>query len=98
MGSLEEKTLRSGTESSRRSRGAEVVEIQIHSGYLLPEWIANVVMVPKPNGTWRMCVDYTDINKACPKDNFSLPKIDRLVDYTARNALLSFMDAYSSFH
>ncbi|XP_010695334.1 uncharacterized protein LOC104907994 [Beta vulgaris subsp. vulgaris] len=46
-----------------------------------PDWIANVVMVPKPNDTWRMCVDYTNLNKACPKDSFPLP-IDRLVDST----------------
>ena len=45
-----------------------------------------------------MCVDYTDLNKACPKDSFPLPKIDRLVDSTAGQALLSFMDAYSGFH
>ena len=59
-----------------------------------PNWIANVVMVPKPNGTWRMCVDYTDLNKACPKDSFTL---DQLVNSTLGHALLSFMDAYSSF-
>ena len=45
-----------------------------------------------------MCVDYTDLNKACPKDSFPLPKIDRLVDSKARHALMSFMDAYSGFH
>lgn len=53
---------------------------------------------PKPNGTWRMCVDYTDLNKACPKDSSPLPKIDKLVDSTAGHALMSFMDAYSGFH
>ncbi|KMT08164.1 hypothetical protein BVRB_6g142870 [Beta vulgaris subsp. vulgaris] len=63
-----------------------------------PDWVANIVMVPKPNGTWRMCVDYTDLNKACPKDSFPLPKIDRLVDSTAGHALLSFMDTYSGFN
>ncbi|XP_056691885.1 uncharacterized protein [Spinacia oleracea] len=63
-----------------------------------PDWVANVVLVPKPNGTWRMCVDYTDLNKACPKDSFPLPKIDRLVDSTAGHAMMSFMDAYSGFH
>ncbi|XP_021856710.2 uncharacterized protein [Spinacia oleracea] len=63
-----------------------------------PDWVANVVLVPKPNGTWRMCVDYTDLNKACPKDSFPLPKIDRLVDSTAGHAMMSFMDAYSRFH
>nr|XP_021851788.1 uncharacterized protein LOC110791347 [Spinacia oleracea] len=63
-----------------------------------PDWVANVVIVPKPNVSWRMCADYTDLNKACPKDNFPLPKIDRLVDSTAGHAMMSFMDAYSGFH
>ena len=40
-----------------------------------PEWLANVVMVKKANGKWRMCVDFTDLNKACPKDSFPLPRI-----------------------
>ena len=41
-----------------------------------PDWIANVVMVKKANGKWRMCVDFTDLNKACPKDSYLLPRID----------------------
>jgi hypothetical protein len=45
-----------------------------------PEWLANVVMVKKSNGKWRMCVDFTDLNKACPKDPYPLPSIDRLID------------------
>ena len=45
-----------------------------------PEWLANVVLVQKPNGKWRMCVDFTDLNKACPKDSYPLPSIDALVD------------------
>ncbi|XP_019195711.1 PREDICTED: uncharacterized protein LOC109189555 [Ipomoea nil] len=62
-----------------------------------PEWLANVVLVPKPPA-WRMCVDYTDLNKACPKDPFTLPRIDQLVDETAGSALLSFMDAFRGYH
>ena len=60
-----------------------------------PSWLANPVLVKKPNGKWRTCVDFTDLNKACPKDSFPLPRIDQLVDATSRHALLSFMDAYS---
>ena len=45
-----------------------------------PEWLANVVVVPKKGGKWRVCVDYTDLNDACPKDNFSLPCIDQIVN------------------
>jgi len=63
-----------------------------------PDWISNVVLVNKPNGTWRMCVDFRDLNKACPKDSYPLPKIDRLVDVMASHALLSFMDAFSGYH
>ena len=50
-----------------------------------PNWLANVVMVKKANGKWRMCVDFTDLNKACPKDSYPLPRIDNLVDSIARH-------------
>jgi hypothetical protein len=50
------------------------------------------------NGKWRLCIDYTDINKACPKDPFPLPHIDQIVDSTAGCDLLSFLDAYSGYH
>ncbi|KAI5344038.1 hypothetical protein L3X38_011915 [Prunus dulcis] len=63
------------------------------------EWLANVVLVAKKDkGLWRVCVDYTDLNTTCPKDNFSLPRIDQLVDSTSGNQLLSFMDAYSGYN
>ena len=55
-------------------------------------------MVKKANGKWRMCVDFTDLNKACPKDSYPLPWINTLVDSTARNQLLSFMDAFSGYN
>ena len=55
-------------------------------------------MVKKANGKWRMCVDFTDLNKACPKDSYLFPRIDTLVDSMARNQLLSFMDAFSSYN
>ena len=58
-------------------------------------WLANPVLVKKHNDKWRTCVDFTDLNKACPKDSFPLPQFDQLVDATSRNQLLSFMDAYS---
>ena len=48
-----------------------------------PEWLANVVMVKKANGKWRMCIDFTKLNKSCLKDNYSVPRIDLLVDSTA---------------
>ena len=63
-----------------------------------PDWLTNVVMVKKANGKWRMCVDFTDLNKACPKDSYPLPCIDQLVDSTVGHRLLSFMDAFSRYN
>ena len=63
-----------------------------------PNWLANVVMVKKANGKWRMCVDFTDLNKVFPKDSYPLPRIDQLVDSTAGHRLLSFMDAFSGYN
>ena len=63
-----------------------------------PEWLANVVLVKKANGKWQLCIDFTDINKACPKDSFPLPRIDLIVDATAGHELLSFMDAFSGYN
>ncbi|CAL8992394.1 unnamed protein product [Prunus brigantina] len=63
-----------------------------------PIWLANSVLVKKSSGAWRMCQDYTDLNKACPKDSFPLPRIDQLVDATTGYELLSFMDAYSGYN
>ncbi|XP_048619939.1 uncharacterized protein LOC125590418 [Brassica napus] len=58
------------------------------------EWLANVVVVKKKNGKWRVCIDFTDLNKSCPKDPFPLPYIDKLVDAIAGHQLMSFMDAF----
>ena len=63
-----------------------------------PDWLANVVMVKKNTGKWRMCVDFTDLNKAYPKDSFPFPRIDQLVDSTAGHKLLTFMDAFSGYN
>ena len=65
--------------------------------FFYPSWLANPVLVKKPNGKWRTYVDFTDLNKVCPKDSFELPRIDQLVDMTSGHALLSFMDAYSRY-
>ena len=62
------------------------------------EWLANVVIMKKANGKWRMCVDFTDLNKACPKDSFPLPRIDQLVDSIAGHKLLTFMNSFSGYN
>ena len=63
-----------------------------------PEWLANVVVVSKKWGKWRVCVDYTNLNDAYPKDSFPLPLIDQIVDSTTRHGMLSFIDVFSSYH
>jgi hypothetical protein len=63
-----------------------------------PDWLANPILVPQKNKDWRMCVDYTDLNKACKNDPFRLPRIDQVVDSTASCNLLSFLDCYSGYH
>jgi hypothetical protein len=63
-----------------------------------PEWLANLLLVRKKGGKWRMCVDYTGLNKACPKVPYPLPRIDQIVDSTAGCETLSFLDAYSGYH
>ena len=62
------------------------------------DWLANPVLVKKKTGKWRTCIDYTALNKACPKDHFPLPRIDQIVDSTLGCKILSFLDAYSGYH
>ena len=63
-----------------------------------PEWLANTVVVKKKSEKWRVCVDFTDLNKACPKDPFPMPKINRLVDATVGHPRMSFLDAFQGYH
>ena len=63
-----------------------------------PEWLANVVLIKKANGKWRLCIDFTEISKACPKDSFPSSRIDLIVDATTGHELLSFMDAFSGYN
>ena len=62
------------------------------------EWLANTMMVKKKTGKWRICVDFTDLNKACPKEPFPLPRIDQLVDATIGHPWMSFLDAFQGYH
>ena len=82
--------LRRFNEERRKAIGEEVVGL-LAAGFIVevfhPEWLANPVLVLKKNGTWRMCVDYTDLNKACSADPFALPRIDQVIDATAGNEL-----------
>jgi len=87
-----EKAQAVNDEVDRLTKAGSIREVQY------PDWLANPVVVKKKNGKWRICVDFTDLNKACPKDSFPLPHIDRLVEATAGHQLLSFMDAFSGYN
>ena len=63
-----------------------------------PEWLANTVVVKKKSGKWRVYVDFTNLNKMCPKDLFPMPRIDQLVDATAGHPQMSFLDAFQGYH
>ena len=62
------------------------------------KWLANTVVVKKKNGKWRVCVDFTNLNRACLKDPFSMPKIDQLVDAICGHSRMSFLDAFQGYH
>ncbi|KAK1693559.1 hypothetical protein QYE76_010256 [Lolium multiflorum] len=93
--------LRRFAEERRKAIGEEIARL-LAAGFIMevlhPDWLANPVLVLKKNGSWRMCIDYTSLNKACPKDPFPLPRIDQVIDSTAGCELLSFLDAYSGYH
>jgi hypothetical protein len=98
---LVKKHLRRFKDEKYKEISEEIVKL-LSAGFIRevfhPEWLANLVLVKKKNKKWRMCVDYTGLNKACPKDLFSLPRIDQVVDLTARCETLCFFDAYSGYH
>ena len=88
----EDKRLVNWEETQKLLNADHIREIQY------PEWLANVVLVKKANGKWRMCIDLTDLNKACPKDSYLLPSIDSLVNSASGCLLLSFLDAFSGYN
>ncbi|KAL0366949.1 UNVERIFIED_CONTAM: Retrovirus-related Pol polyprotein from transposon [Sesamum radiatum] len=89
-----------GSERSREIK--EEVEKLLKINYIrpvqYPEWLTNVVPVPKANDKWRMCVDFSDLNKACPKDSYPLPRIDALIDSTSGCELMSFLDSFQGYN
>ncbi|GKV45313.1 hypothetical protein SLEP1_g52418 [Rubroshorea leprosula] len=80
----------------------EEVEKLLQAGFIRRvdycEWVTNSVLVKKANGKWRMCIDYTNLNDACPKDCYPMPNIDKLVEAASGNERLSLLDAYSGYH
>jgi hypothetical protein len=95
------QSLRRFDEEKRRAIGEEVHKLMAAwfiKEVFHPEWLANPVLVKKKCGKWRVCVDYTGLNKACPKVPYPLPRIDQIVDSTGGCETLSFFDAYSGYH
>lgn len=80
----------------------EELHKQIDVGFLAtfeyPQWLANIVPVPKKDDKVRMCIDYRDLNKASPKDDFPLPHIDTLIDNTTKFKVFYFMDGFSGYN
>src|SRR3954463_7684161 len=78
----------------RRRAIAEEVQRLLAVGFIRPikysKWLANPFLVEKKNGTWRMCIDYTNLNSACPKEQFVIPRIDQIIDSTAGSESLCF--------
>ena len=95
------QALRCFSEPKRQSMGEELAKL-LEAGFIReikhPEWLANLVMVPKNDKSWHLCVDFKDLNKVCPKDPFTLPHIDQIIDATAGHDTLCFLDAYSGYH
>jgi hypothetical protein len=77
----------------QRLLNANVIREVKYSG-----WLANIVLVPKKNGKIRMCIDFTDLNKACKKDPFPLPRIDASIDKAAAFRRFSLLDCFSGYH
>ena len=90
--------LRRFHEERRRAIGEEIARL-LAAGFIMevihPTWLANPVLVLKKNDTWRMCINYTNLNCTCSKDPFALPRIDQVIDSVAGSELLCFLDAYS---
>ena len=78
------------------------VEKLLNAGFIypipLPEWVSNIVPVDKKQGTIRVCVDYRDINRACPKEKYPTPFIDQIIDECAGSEIYSLMDHFSGYN
>jgi hypothetical protein len=81
-----------------RNEVKRLLSVGVISEVTYLEWLGNTIMVKKANGKWRMCIDFTDLNKACLKDEFPLLRIDSLVDAAATSKLMSLLDCYSGYH
>ena len=95
------QALRCFSEPKRQAMGDELAKL-VEAGFIRdikhPYWLANLVMVPKKDKSWRLCIDFKYLNKFCPKDPFPLPRIDQIIDATARHDSLCFLDEIGRAH
>src|SRR4051812_8490479 len=95
------QSMRPFNEERRRAIAMKVQRL-LAAGFIRPikysKWLANPVLVEKKNGTWRMCIDYTNLNSACPKEQFVLPRINQIIDSTTGLESLCFLDAYCGYN
>jgi hypothetical protein len=96
-----QQRLRRFDDERRRAIGEEIAKL-LAAGFIKEVYhsdrLSNPVLVKKKNGQWRTCVDYTSLNKACPKDPFPLPRIHQIIDSTSGCEILSFLDVYSGYY
>ena len=83
---------------NRTNYNLRLKEVGAIKEVFFPEWLANTVVVKKKNGKWRVCVNFADLNRACPKDPFTMPKIDQLVDATYGHPRINFLDAFQGYY
>ena len=81
-----------------RQEVGKLKEARVIKDIFFLDWLENTVVVRKKNGKWRVCVDFTDLNRACPKDPFPMPKIDQLANTTFGHSRMSFLDAFQGYH
>ena len=88
--------------SEKQRAAIKEIEKLLKAGFIkeihFTTWLTNIVIVIKSSRKWRICVDFIDLNKACPKDAYPLSSIDKLVDGALETKFLSFMDAYSGYN
>ncbi|RDX83295.1 hypothetical protein CR513_35808, partial [Mucuna pruriens] len=95
-------SLKARSVSQKKRRLGEEKKIAIKARFIrevkYPSWLSNVVIVKKPSSKWRICTDYMDLNRACPKDSYPLPSIDALINGASGCGLLSFIDTYLGYN
>jgi hypothetical protein len=81
-----------------KSEVQRLLDASVIREVMYPKWLANTVPVKNKNGKWRMCIDFTDLNKAAPNDNYPLPRMDQVIDSAASTTIMSLLDCFSGYH